>query len=280
MKNSKAVRGGWAATRYVIAIVAVAGALTPLAWAISASLQSNDTIFAVPFKWIPSPFQADNYTRGLATVDFGLLVFNSLVIGVIIAVGGVVLGLMAGYALAKRRFFGRNFMFWAIVATLLIPFPSIMIGVFVLAKWFGITDSYAGVIIPGILTGQLVFYMRQFLQGIPDEILESARTEGAGEWRILWQIVVPLAWPVMISMGILTFVGSWNNLLWPLIVIQSDSLYTIPLGLTRLKAQYSVDYVSTLAVSVTAIIPVVILYLIGRKKLLDSIIVSGGAVKG
>ena len=271
---------GWTASRYIFAAVAALILLTPLVWAVSASLHSNSTIFSLPFDWIPKPPHPENYTGGLKTVDFGVLVMNSLIIGIAIAVGSVILGLMSGYALAKRRFFGRDILFWSIVATLLIPFPAIMVGVFILARWMGITNSYAGVIIPGILTGQVVFFMRQYLQGIPDELIESARVDGASEWRILWRIVLPLAWPVMISMGILTFVGSWNNLLWPLIVIQSDSLFTIPLGLTRLKSQYSTDYVSTLAVSVIAIIPVVILYLIGRKKLLDSIIVSGGAVKG
>jgi ABC-type glycerol-3-phosphate transport system permease component len=271
---------GWGTLRYVLAGAAAIVLLTPLVWAVSASLHTNGTIFSLPFDWLPKPPHPENYTNGLKTVDFGVLVLNSLIIGVAIAVGSVVLGLMSGYALAKRRFFGRDILFWSIVATLLIPFPAIMVGVFILARWMNITNSYAGVIIPGLLTGQVVFFMRQYLQGIPDELIESARVDGAGEWRILWRIVLPLSWPVMISMGILTFVGSWNNLLWPLIVIQSDSLFTIPLGLTRLKSQYSTDYVSTLAVSVIAIIPVVILYLIGRKKLLDSIIVSGGAVKG
>lgn len=276
----KARLQGWVALRYILAAVGAVVLLLPLVWAVSASLHDNSTIFSLPFNWLPQPAHPENYTGGLKTVDFGVLVINSLLIGVVIAVGSVVLGLMSGYALAKRRFFGRDILFWSIVATLLIPFPAIMVGVFILARWMNITNSYAGVIIPGILTGQVVFFMRQYLQGIPDELIESARVDGAGEWRILWRIVLPLAWPVMISMGILTFVGSWNNLLWPLIVIQSDSLYTIPLGLTRLKSQYSTDYVSTLAVSVIAIIPVVILYLIGRKKLLDSIVVSGGAVKG
>lgn len=273
-------RSAWTIARYALISIAAVLMLIPLAWALSGSFHSNASIFASPFAWLPSPPQLQNYGDSLARVNFGTLLFNSFFIGFVIAIGSVVFGLMAGYALAKRTFIGRNVIFWGVVATLLIPFPSIMIGVFIIATRLGITDSYAGVILPGILTGQVVFFMRQFLQGIPDELLESARIDGANEWKILWQIVVPMAWPVMISMGILTFVGSWNNLLWPLIVIQRTALYTIPLGLTSLQSEYSTNYVGILAVSVIAIVPVVLLYLMGRRRLLDSVMVSGGALKG
>lgn len=254
--------------------------MVPLVWALSGSFHTNADLFANPFNWLPIPPHAQNYVTSWQRVNFSRLVLNSFFVGVVVSTCGVLLGLMSGYALAKRKFFGRNFMFWAIVATLLIPFPAIMVGVFLVAKSFGITNSYAGLIIPGILTGNIVFFMRQFLQGVPDDLIESARVDGAGEWRILWQIVMPLAWPVIISMGILTFVGSWNNLLWPLIVVNDKSLFTIPLGISELKSQYFVDYASTLAMSLLSIVPVIIVFLITRRRILDSIIVSGGAVKG
>lgn len=254
--------------------------MVPLVWALSGSFHTNADLFANPFNWLPIPPHAENYVTSWRRVNFSRLVLNSFFVGVVVSTCGVLLGLMSGYALAKRKFFGRNFMFWAIVATLLIPFPAIMVGVFLVAKSFGITNSYAGLIIPGILTGNIVFFMRQFLQGVPDDLIESARVDGAGEWRILWQIVMPLAWPVIISMGILTFVGSWNNLLWPLIVVNDKSLFTIPLGISELKSQYFVDYASTLAMSLLSIVPVIIVFLITRRRILDSIIVSGGAVKG
>jgi ABC-type glycerol-3-phosphate transport system permease component len=270
----------WVVARYALATVLAVVLLVPLVWAISGSFHTNAGLFGQPYDWWPARPAPGNYPAAFSAISFGQELLNSFIVGVVISTVGVFLGLMAGYALAKRRFFGRDALFWTIVATLMIPFPSIMVGVFILAKTMGITDSYAGLIIPGLLTGQIVFFMRQYLQGIPDELIEAGRIDGASEWRVFRAIVLPLSWPVMVSMGILTFVASWNNLLWPLIVVQSQSLYTVPLGLTQFSSQYFTNYVAILAMSVVAIIPVVVLFLFTRRRLLDSIMVSGGALKG
>ncbi len=266
--------------RYGLAALLAVLLLVPLVWAVSGSLHTNSGLFSSPYQWIPHKPQFKNYSSAWNAISFGRELVNSFVVGFIIAVVGVALGQMAGYALAKRRFLGRDVIFWSIVATLMIPFPSIMVGVFIIAKDMGITNSYLGLIVPGLLTGQIIFFMRQYLQGVPDELLESGRIDGASEWQIYFRIVVPLSWPVMVSMGILTFVGSWNNLLWPLIVVQTQSLYTVPLGLTQFSSQYFTNYTAVLAMSVVAIIPVIILFLVARRRLLDSIMVSGGALKG
>jgi ABC-type glycerol-3-phosphate transport system permease component len=122
--------------------------------------------------------------------------------------------------------------------------------------------------------------MRQYLIGIPQEVLDAARVDGASDLGIYWRIVMPMAWPVTAAMGILTFVGSWNNLLWPLIVIQSAQLFTLPLGLTQFSSQYFTNYVDVLALSLVSIVPVIILFLIVRRRLLDAIMVGGGSVTG
>jgi ABC-type glycerol-3-phosphate transport system permease component len=276
MRESRLV----APTRYLAAFVLAAILMLPLLYALSGALHTNAALFQQPFQWIPRPAKFGNYRDVWTTTSFPRQVLNSFIVGAVIAVGGVMLAQMAGYALAKKRFWGRDLIFWSIVATMMIPFPAIMVGVFILAKDLHILNTYLGLIVPGLMTGQVVFFMRQYMIFMPDELLQSARVDGASEWQVYWHIVFPLSWPVMASMGILTFVDSWNNLLWPLIVVQSQDLYTIPLGLAQYSSKYFTNYVGILAMSVLAIIPVIALFLFARKRLLDAIMVSGGAMKG
>jgi multiple sugar transport system permease protein len=270
----------WSYARYVAAAAFAVVLLVPLLWAISGSFHTNATLFTDPFQWIPKVAHWENYTASWGAVSFGQDMLNSFGIALVLATGGVFLGLMAGYALGKCKFLGRDLVFWAIVSTLLLPFPAILIPVFIIATKLGIVNTYLGVIVPGLLTAQVVFFMRQYVLGIPDELIESARVDGASELRVYWKIVLPLCWPVFASMGVLVFVGSWNNLLWPLVVIDSQSLYTVPLGLTHFSSEYLTNYTGTLAMSVVGMLPVLVVFLIARRRILDSVMVSGGAIKG
>lgn len=272
--------GALVAIRYAAAILFAILILIPLAWAVSGSLHTNESLFSIPFQWIPTPPHFENFVHAWQSGNFGRQLFNSFIIGFVISVVGVGLGQMAGYALAKMRFLGRDFIFWAIISTLTLPFPAIMVPVFVVARYLGIVNSYLGVIVPGLITAQIVFFMRQYLLAVPQEVLDSARVDGASEFGIYWRIVMPMAWPVTAAMGILTFVGSWNNLLWPLIVIESPQLFTLPIGLTQFSSEYFTNYVDVLALSLVAIVPVIILFLVVRRRLLDAIMVSGGALTG
>jgi len=266
--------------RYALAFALALLLMVPLLFAVSGSLHTNAELFQQPFTWIPDSPRPANFGDVWRTTSFPRQVFNSFFVGAVISVVGVLLGQMIGYALAKRRFFGRDFLFWSIVGTMMVPFPAIMVGVFIISKDLGILDTYTGLIVPGLMTGQVVFFMRQYMVYMPDELLESARIDGASEWQVYTRVVLPLSWPVMASMGILTFVDSWNNLLWPLIVVQSKDLYTIPLGLAQYSSKYFTNYVGILAMSVLSIVPVIVLFLLARKRLLDAVMVSGGALKG
>ncbi|WP_368498140.1 carbohydrate ABC transporter permease [Herbiconiux sp. A18JL235] len=248
----------------------------PLLWALSGSFQTNSSLAATPYSWFPPEPSPQNYADAVSVGNSGRAILNSLVVALIISSVGVVVAQMAGYVLAKHRFLGRDLLFWTIVSTMLIPFPAIMVPVFIIARSFGLVDSLAGLILPGLIASSTVFFMRQYMQGLPDELLESARVDGAGEWTTYWRIVFPLAWPVLISMALLTFVGSWNNFLWPLVVIQSPENMTIPLAMNSFKGQYFNNNVVMLAMSVLATLPVVVLFLLGRRRILDSVMVSGG----
>lgn len=280
--TSASVLKGWAfsAARYILAGLLALLLLVPLLWALSGVLHTNATLFAVPFSWIPRPPHFENFVQAWTSGNFGMQTINSFAVAIVISVLGVSLGQMAGYSLAKMRFLGRDLIFWSIISTLTLPFPAIMVPVFVVARYLGIVNTYLGIIVPGLITAQIVFFMRQYLASVPQELLDAARVDGASEFGIYWRIVVPMAWPVTAAMGILTFVGSWNNLLWPLIVIQSPQLFTLPIGLTLFSTQYFTNYVDVLALSLVSIVPVIVLFLIVRRRLLDSIMVSGGAVTG
>jgi multiple sugar transport system permease protein len=262
----------------VILALAAAVALVPVIWTVLSSLKSNDSIFAVPMRWLPTSLLWNNYTDAFEVAPFSRYFLNSAIVAVSVTATTVFFGAMAGYGFSKFRFPGRNLMFGLILSTFMIPFPVIMIPLFVLVRNFGWVNTYWGLIVPGALTGFAVFMMRQFIQALPSELFDAARIDGAGEIRIFLTIVLPLARPALATLGILTFLDSWNNLLWPLIVIQSDEMETIPLGLTKFSTLYSSNYAQMLAMAVIASLPVLIVFIIGRRQIINSLMLSG--IKG
>jgi multiple sugar transport system permease protein len=262
----------------VILTLAAAVAVIPVIWTVLSSLKTNDTIFAVPVRWLPTSLHWTNYIDAFQVAPFGRFFLNSAVVAASVTVTTVFFGAMAGYGLSKFRFPGRTLVFGLILSTLMIPFPVIMIPLFALVRNFGWVNTYQGLIVPGALTGFAVFMMRQFIQALPDELFDAARLDGAGEVRIFLTMVLPLARPALATLGILTFLDSWNNLLWPLILIQSEEMETIPLGLTKFSTLYSTNYVQMMAMAVIASLPVLIVFLIGRRQIINSLMMSG--IKG
>jgi ABC-type glycerol-3-phosphate transport system permease component len=265
------------ATHALLALVAVV-TVVPVVWTVLSSLKSNETIFAVPMRWLPTTMHWHNYVDAFDVAPFGRYFLNSTIVAVSVTSTTVFVGAMAGYGFSKFRFPGRNLAFGLILSTFMIPFPVIMIPLFALVRNFGWVNSFWGLIVPGALTGFAVFMMRQFIQAIPNELFDAARTDGAGEVRIFLTVVLPLARPALATLGILTFLDSWNNQLWPLIVIQTDHMETIPLGLTKFSTRYSTNYAQMLAMSVIASLPVLIVFLLGRRHIINSLMMSG--IKG
>jgi multiple sugar transport system permease protein len=262
----------------IVLALAAAVALVPVIWTVLSSLKANDAIFAVPMRWLPTSLQWNNYSDAFQVAPFGRYFLNSAIVAAAVTATTVFFGAMAGYGFSKFRFPGRNLVFGLILSTFMIPFPVIMIPLFVLVRNLGWVNTYWGLIVPGALTGFAVFMMRQFIQAIPSELFDAARIDGAGEVRIFLTIVLPLARPALATLGILTFLDSWNNLLWPLIVIQSDEMETIPLGLTKFSTLYSSNYAQMLAMAVIASLPVLVVFIVGRRQIINSLMLSG--IKG
>jgi ABC-type glycerol-3-phosphate transport system permease component len=262
----------------VLLVAAALISLIPIVWTVLGSLKTNETMFIIPVQWLPTSLNWHNYLDAFNAAPFARYFVNSTVIALAVTSTTVFFGAMAGYGFSKFRFFGRNVLFALILTTFMIPFPVIMVPLFVLVRNLGWLDSYAGLIIPGALSGFGVFMMRQFMMAIPDELFDAARMDSAGELRIFFTIVLPLTRPALATLAILTFMASWNNLLWPLIVIQSDDMNTIPLGLTKFSTVYSTNYVQTLAMAVIASVPVLVIFIIGQRQIINSLMFSG--IKG
>jgi multiple sugar transport system permease protein len=221
--------------KYLVLIVLGAWMLLPFFWMISASLMSTSEIISRPPPLLPSIPQWQNYPEVAKVVNLARSYMNSLVV-----TGATVLGILftsslTGFAFAKYQFPGRNVLFYLILASMMIPFFVILIPVFYIVKQFGWINHYSGLIMPGLVSAYGIFMMRQFMLSIPDELLDSARIDGASEFRIYWQIVLPNTGPALVTLGVFNMVNVWNSFLWPLLVVQSKDLYTIPLALNNLR---------------------------------------------
>ena len=209
--------------------------LLPFFWMISASLMTTTEIISRPPPLLPAVPQWHNYADVAKVVDLARSYTNSIIV-----TGATVLGILftsslTGYAFAKYQFPGKNFLFTLILASMMIPFFVILIPVFYIVKQLGWINNYGGLILPGIVSAYGIFMMRQFMLSIPDELLDSARIDGASEFRIYWQIVLPNTGPALVTLGVFNMVGVWNSFLWPLLIAQSKDLYTIPLALNNLR---------------------------------------------
>ncbi|MCS7220426.1 MAG: carbohydrate ABC transporter permease [Anaerolineae bacterium] len=232
----------WALSAAVAAIVkysilAFAGAwmLLPFFWMFSASLMTPQEITRRPPPLLPASPQWYNYVDVAQVVPLGRAYLNSLLVTTATVAGILFTSSLCGFAFAKYEFPGRQALFLLVLATMMIPFFVTLIPVFYIVKQLGWLNNYAGLIFPGIVSAYGIFLMRQFILDIPDELIDAARIDGASEFRIYWQIILPLAGPALATLGSFNFVGVWNAFLWPLLVVQSRDLFTVPLALNSLR---------------------------------------------
>lgn len=272
--------------RILIFLALGAGAIVtvgPFLWTLSTSLKPPEDVFASPPVWIPNPLTLDGY-RDVLALPFPRYLLNSGVVAVTIVALNVVFGTAAAYAFAKLRFPGRNVIFFALLTTMMVPFQvnliplyRIMVDLHNVSPLIG-TDTYFGLIAPSAVQVFGIFLMRQYIAAIPDAILESARLDGASEWRILRTIIFPLARPAIATLAIFTFVTAWNDFLWPLIVTNSDRMRTLPVGLALLSRKNTVNWTDTMAGTVITIIPMLLVFAVLQRRFIEGL--TAGAVKG
>jgi len=239
-------------------------AIMPFLFMAGASLMPGRDVTTIPYRWIPEKPLWSNYRRALEGSDgdwiFLRNILNSFIVATTVATSSVFLASFTGYGLAKFKFKGRGVVFMGIMATMMIPFEAVMIPLFLTAVKLGLQDSYAGLILPFLTSAFGVFLMRQYLLGFPDDILDAARIDGCSELGIYRSIVFKNAGPAVATLGILAFRGQWDNLLWPLLITQSEKLKTIPSYIVRYTADLTADEGTLMAVAVIAALPVFCLF--------------------
>jgi multiple sugar transport system permease protein len=250
--------------------------IAPFLWMLSTSFKVNGEVFEYPIQWIPKVWHFENYVQVWTGANpFYIYYYNSLKITIITVAGSLATSAMAGYAFARLRFAGRNFLFLLYLSTMMIPNQVLLLPRFILFDKLHLIDSHYALILPGIFTIFGTFLMRQFFSTLPNELFEAARVDGAGYWRSFWQIGLPLTKPALVTLLILTFTWHWNDYENPLIFLRDKHLYTIPLGLTSYVEEFGTNYVLSMAASVSALLPLLIVVIVCQKWFVEGIASSG-----
>ena len=249
--------------------------LTPFVWMLSASVKLNKDVFSFPMQWIPKEWHWENYSTIWTRIPLLTFILNTFKLTIIVTVLQVLTSSFAAYAFSKLHFKGRNILFLGYIGTIAVPWQAYMVPQFMMMREFHLNNTHLAIILLQAFSAFGVFLMRQFYEGIPDELCEAARIDGLSEYGIYRRIMLPLSLPAISTLVIFTFVNTWNDFLGPLIYLNSTELKTVQLGLRMFITQYSSDYNLIMAASVVSLIPVLIVFLSLQKYLLQGVASSG-----
>jgi putative chitobiose transport system permease protein len=253
--------------------------LFPLLWLISTALKSpTENILQSPPQLLPASPTLDNFFNVWNSLPFGQYLYNSTLVSVLTVGLNLLFCALAAYPLARLSFVGRDWIFVAIVSTIMIPFQIVMIPLYILTVQLGLRNSYLGMIFPSLASAFGIFLLRQAFMSVPKEIEEAARMDGSSELGLWWHVMLPAVRPALVTLAIFVFIGAWSDFLWPLIVIQDENLYTLPLGVAKLAGTFSLDWRLVAAGSVIAIAPVLLLFLFLQRYIVPT--ETGSGVKG
>ncbi len=269
-------RGGGSLWIYGLLVFGIVLMVGPFLWMVLGALKPQAEFLVSPPTFLPANPTTDNFGRLFGNLDFPRFFFNSSVVALAVTLGNVLFCPMLGYALAKLQWRGKRLIMGLVLATLMVPAGITLIPNFVLMRNLGLVNTYPGLILPFLVGPFGVFLTRQFMYGIPDELLEAARIDGANEWHIFRKIVLPITVPVLATLGILTFLGSWNSFLYPLVMAQEPQMYTLPVALaTFATGQYQADHGMLMAGSVVLVLPVLILFIVFQRWITEGIATTG-----
>ena len=252
--------------------------LVPLLWMFSVSFMPRGEASQFPPPFLPTDAGLDNYRELFRTTGIGRNFANSLLVSSAITLLSLLVNTLAGYAFAKLRFAGRTRIFRLLLAALVVPAQVAMLPLFLLMKQLGLVNSWWGVILPGMATVFGIFLVRQYARSIPDDLIEAARIDGAGDLRIFFQVVLPMLKPVLVTLAIFTFMGAWNDFMWPLIVLTDQQHHTLPVALAALSREHVMDVELMMAGAVVTVLPVLALFLLLQRYYVQGLLL--GSVKG
>ncbi|MBN9105422.1 MAG: carbohydrate ABC transporter permease [Propionibacteriaceae bacterium] len=274
MLRSRTRYGRWWV--YLVLTVALVLVITPFVWMVLGSFKTEGEIQRVPPTWWPETATLDNYTQLFARLNFATYFTNSVVVAVAVTAGNLLFCSMLGYALAMLEFPGKRALLLVVLGTLMIPGVVTFVPLFVIVANAGLIDSLPGLILPFLVTPFGVFLMRQFISGLPPDLLDAGRVDGAGELGIFGRIILPLCGPALATLGILTFLSSWNNFLWPLVVAQTESHYTLPVALALYSTgQNNTQYGLLLAGACVVVLPLLVVFLLFQRHFVEGIATTG-----
>lgn len=276
-RNAVEARKPWRPGYIVLFVVIALGAVAmffPFLWSFITSISSGIGLSAKP-SLIPEQPSLSAYVRLFTDLPFARVVINSAVIAVAVTTAQVLTSAMAAYVFTRMPFRGRSVVFALYLATMMIPGQVLLVPQFVMMKDLGLVDSYLGVFLPAIASAFGVFLLKQGMDAVPRELDEAAVLDGAGHFRIFWRIIVPLVGPSMATLAVFTFMGSWNSFLWPLVILRSEEMKTLPLALASLQGQYTTDWDVMMAGSVISILPMLAIYIFAQKYVVRGIASAG-----
>jgi len=250
--------------------------LMPFVWMLSSALKSEDQIFTFPPQWIPDPPRWENFIEGLRAIPFFLYLRNTLIITVLSTLGLVLSSAMAAYGFAKLRWPDRQWLFFLMLSTMMLPFQVTMIPVFVLFRYLGWVNTFLPLIVPAFFGNAFyIFLLRQFFLSIPNTTLDAARIDGCSEWRIFFQIVLPQARPALITVVIFSFLAGWNDFIGPLIYLSSEKLKTLALGLQSFQSVQGSSWALLMAVSALMTFPIIVLFFAAQRYFMKGLAMTG-----
>ncbi len=261
---------------YLIAVLGMVAVAAPFAWMVLGSFKTQGELLRVPPTWWPAQPTTQNYDDLFSKANFPRYFLNSTIVALVVTAGNLTFCSMIGYALAKLRFKGRNAVFLLVMATLMIPGMVTFVPLFVLVTNAGLANSYPGLILPFLVSPFGVFLMRQFFSSLPDDLMDAGRVDGSGELGIFARIMLPLTRPALATLGILTFLGSWNNFLWPLVIAQTEDKYTLPVALALYSTgQNAQNFGLLMAGAVVVVLPVLVMFLAFQRHVTKGIAITG-----
>ena len=262
---------------YAALAIGVVVSLLPMLWMVSASLMPTGEASTYPPRLLPRRVTFEHYGELFTRLNLGRYLLNSTIVAVTVTVASLFVNALAGYAFAKLRFRGRDRTFRLLTIGLVVPSQVAMLPLFLLLKQMGLVNTYWGVVIPGLASIFGIFLVRQYALSIPDDLLDAARVDGASEWRIFFSVVLPVVRPILATLSIWTFLATWNDFMWPLIVLSDDRRYTLPVAIANLVGEHVQDTELMMAGSVLTVLPVLVVFLVLQRYYIQG--VMAGSVK-
>lgn len=262
---------------YLILIVSSILMMVPFYWTLITSFKLEQNAFLTPPQWWPDPMTIQAYVHVLTRIPFRQYFLNSLIVAGIITLGHVFFDTLAAYAFAKLKFPGRDTIFFLLLFALMVPFQVNLIPLYRIMNFFHWIDSYMALIVPNLTSIFGIFLMRQFLASIPDDLVDAGRMDGCDEFRVFWRIILPLVLPGIATLVIFTFMGAWNDFLWPRLVTSSEALFTLPVGLAQLQLKNTSNETQIMAGTVLTALPMILVFLALQRQFISGM--TAGAVK-